>query len=403
MGRIAFVWEFGTGLGHIQYDLPLAKKLQERGHEVYCAMKHVINADKLLGQHGIKVLQAPVWQVKPRNRLENTFSYADILYNQGYFIEGGLQSMVEAWRCLFETINADLLIVDHAPTALIAARGTKLKVALYGTGFFAPPLQNPMPSILPWIKAPQGTIEQSEEKAVRVINTVLEEIGAPKLESLADLFVVDENFLATFQELDHYQEREEAKYWGPVINLPEGDSPKWPASQFPKKIFCYIKSSYPYLEELLNSLQQVEASVIVFMPNAPKKIVGKFASAKLKFAGRPLNMKEVCTECDLVICHAGHGTIAVTLLHGKPMVLLPEHGQLEQILIARHVVVKSKVAERVLTRQKKRDYKAVVERVLSEPRFTNRAKGFAEKYKDFDPQRQIEEIADRCEEIIEKR
>ena len=48
MARIVFAWEFGGGLGHIQYDLPLVKELQERGHDVYCIMKHVINADKIL-------------------------------------------------------------------------------------------------------------------------------------------------------------------------------------------------------------------------------------------------------------------------------------------------------------------------------------------------------------------
>jgi UDP:flavonoid glycosyltransferase YjiC (YdhE family) len=399
MRRIAFAWEFGGGLGHIQYDLPLAKKLQERGHEVFCIMKHVINAEKILGQHGIKVLQAPVWQVKVKNRIESTFSYADTLYNQGYLIDGGLQSMVSAWRCLFESLKPDLLIVDHAPTAIVAARGTGLKVALYGTGFFAPPLQSPMPSILPWIKAPEGTIEQSEQRAVEAINAVLEEVKAPILKSLADLFSVDENFLATFKELDHYQDREEAKYWGPVINLPEGESPDWPASQFPKKIFCYIKSFYPYLDELLRSLQEIQASTIVFMPNAPKKFIEKYSSENLKFVLRPLNMEEVCRDCDLVVCHAGHGTIAVTLLHGKPMVLLPEHGQLEQILIGRHVY-KGKLAEMVLTRQKERDYKEKIEKVLSDPQFTEHAKDFSEKYSDFDSQKQIDEIADRCEELI---
>ena len=192
MGKIVFTWEFGGGLGHIQYDLPLAKELQERGHEVFCVMKDVVNADKILGQHGIKVLQAPVWQVEVMKRIENTFCYADTLYNHGYLIDGGLLSMVKAWRCLFETIKPDLLIGDHAPTALIAARGTNIKVALYGTGFFAPPLQNPIPSIMPWVQPPPGTIEQSEQRAVDVINDVLVEIGALKLESLSDLFVVDE-------------------------------------------------------------------------------------------------------------------------------------------------------------------------------------------------------------------
>ena len=398
MGRIVFAWEFGGGLGHIQYDLPLAKKLQERGHEVYCVMKHVINADKILAQHGIKVLQAPAWQVKV-NKLENTFCYADTLYNQGYLIEGALQSVVYAWRNLFAVIKPDLLIVDHAPTALIAVKGTKLKVALYGTGFFAPPVQNPIPSIIPWIKAPEGLLERSEEKVVEAINVVLETIKAPKFASLSDLFVVDENFLATFQELDHYQDREQVKYWGPVINLPEGDSPKWPETKFSKKIFCYIKSYYPHLEELLNSLQQVEASIIVFLPNAPKEIKQKFHSPTMKFAQRPLNMKQVCAECDLVICHAGHGTIAVTLLHKKPLVLLPEHNQLEQILIARNLVLQ-KFGGLIFTRQKKRDYKGAIERVLLEPEFTEQAQKFAQKYKDFDPSKQLNEIADRCEKIM---
>ena len=162
MGRIVFAWEFGGGLGHIQYDLPLARELKERGHEVVCVMKHVIDAERMLGHYGIKVIQAPVWQVKV-NKLENTFSYADTLFNHGYLIEGALQSVVYAWRNLFEVIKPDLLIADHAPTALIAARGTKLKVALYGTGFFAPPVQNPMPSIIPGIEAPEGLLERSEE------------------------------------------------------------------------------------------------------------------------------------------------------------------------------------------------------------------------------------------------
>jgi UDP:flavonoid glycosyltransferase YjiC (YdhE family) len=351
-----------------------------------------------MGQHGIKVMQAPAWQVKV-DKLENTFNYADTLFNQGYLVEGALQSVVCAWRNLFEIIKPDLLIVDHAPTALIAARGTKLNVALFGTGFFAPPVQNPMPSIIPWIKAPEGLLERSEEKVVETINAVLETIKAPKLASLSALFVVNENFLATFQELDHYQEREHVKYWGPVINLPEGDSPKWPETKFPKKIFCYIKSYYPNLEELLSSLQQVEASIIIFSPKAPKEIKQKFHSPTIKFAQRPLNMKQVCNECDLVICHAGHGTIAVTLLHNKPLVLLPEHNQLEQILIARNLVLQ-KLGGLIYTRQEKKDYKGVIERVLLEPEFTDQAKKFAQKYKNFDPVKQLNEIVDRCEGIM---
>ena len=398
MARIVFAWEFGAGLGHILYDLPLAKKLLGRGHEVFCVMKNVVDAEKVMGPHGVKVLQAPVWQVQVK-RLENTFNYADTLFNHGYLFDGALQGMAKAWRNLFEKIKPELLIVDHAPTALIAARGTEIKTALYGTGFFAPPRQEPMPSIIPWVKAPDGALEQSEKKIVAKINDVLQGLDAPKLEALCELFTVDENFLCTFPELDHYQGHVREKYWGPVINLPEGESPAWPDTGNNRKIFCYIKAQYPHLEEVLLNLQQSEAAVIVFLKNAPRKIKTKFTSPSLKFTERPVNMKEVCGECDLVVCHAGHGTIAVTLLHGKPLLLLPEHNQLEQVLIARNIALQ-KLGLCIFTRQKVRAYKGAIDKIFSDFEFTEKARAFAYKYKDVNPSQQLEEIAARCEELI---
>jgi len=400
MARIVFAWEFGAGLGHILNELPLAKKLQERGHEVFCVMKNVIDAGKILGQHEIKVLQAPVWQVKIKKR-ENTFNYAETLFNQGYLVDGALSTMVKSWRNLYDFMRPDLLIADHAPSALIAARGTAIRTALFGTGFCAPPRQNPMPSIIPWSSLPLRLFEKSEKEAVRVINQVLAEQGAPVLTSLADLFAVDENILATFEELDHYQTREAAKYWGPLMNLPEGERPVWPVTAHNKKIFCYLKPTYPYVEDVLASLQQIKASVIIFLPHAAKEIKEKFHSAALKFTDIPLNMAETCKECDMVICHAGHGTVAVTLLHGKPLLLVPEHDQLEQILIARNIAVR-KLGLCIFTRHKVRDYKGAITRILSESAFSAEAGKFARKYRDFNPEEQLNAIADRCEEVMKQ-
>jgi UDP:flavonoid glycosyltransferase YjiC (YdhE family) len=343
-------------------------------------------------------VQAPVWQVKVK-KLDNTFNYAEALFNQGYLVDGGVPSMAKAWRNLFDFIKPDLLIVDHAPTALIGARGTAIKTALFGTGFCAPPRQNPMPSLIPWVTPPGGLLEYSEKKAVRIINHALAELGSPELQSLEELFAVDENILATFKELDHYQTREETRYWGPVINLPEGGKPDWPATDHSKKIFCYLKPTYPHLEEVLRCLQQIKASVIIFLPKAPKAVIERFHSATLKFAEKPLNMAKVCEECDMVICHAGHGTVSVNLLHGKPLMLLPEHNQLEQVLMARNIAAQ-KLGLCIFTRQKARDYKGAINRILSETEFTAEAREFAGKYKEFKPAKQLDEIADRCEELI---
>jgi UDP:flavonoid glycosyltransferase YjiC (YdhE family) len=399
MGRIVFAWELGGGLGHILYDLPLAKKLQERGHEVVCIMKNIIDAEKILGKHGIKVLQAPIWQVKV-NKLENTFSYIEMLFNQGYLFNGALLSMVKAWKNLLEIVSPDLLIVDHAPTAIIAARVISMKAINYGPGFFIPPDQNPIPTIIPWVKTPEGLLEHSEKKLVTTINDVLKKLKTPTIKCFSDLLEVDENILATFAELDHYQNRGDAKYWGPVINQETGGAkPQWPQKTGTKKIFCYLKPNYPYFDEVLSALEQTDAVCIAYIPNLPSKIKKRSGSSNLFISEEPLNMEQVCRECDLIVCHAGHGTVAYSLLHGKPLLLLPEHNQLEQILLTRKVV-KQKLGLVVLTRQQKKNFRGKLETLLIEPEFTIQAQNFALKYKDFDQKKQLEEIADRCDGIM---
>lgn len=398
MSRIVFAWEFGGGLGHIQYDLPLARVLKERGHEVICIMKHVIDTGKIFGDHEIKIMQAPLWQVAVK-QLPTSYSYPETLFNLGYLVPGGLLSMVKAWQNLLDPIQPDLIVVDHAPTALIATHDSNCKRVLYGTGFFSPPKMNPMPSIVPWVKAPGGLIEHSEKKALPTINNVLEELGSPLLQQLYNLFEVDEDFLATFKELDHYQDREPARYWGPVLSHAGGESPKWPETACAKKIFCYIKPGYPHFGELLNGLQQVEASVIVYAPGVAEEIIRKQQTGKLLFHQEPVDMQKVCEETDMVVCHAGHGTVAFTLLYGKPMLLLPEHGQIDQILTARNVI-RMKAGLMLITREKTRDFKGLIQKVLTEPQFTENARNFAGKYEDFDRQSQIVRIAERCEELM---
>ena len=399
MKRIVFAWEFGSGLGHIQRILPLARKMQERGHEVICVMKHVIDAGKILSSHNIKIIQAPLWMVNVR-QLPTTFSYPETLFNLGYLVPGALLSMTKAWQNLLEPIKPDLLIADHAPTALIATHGADCKRVLYGNGFFSPPRKTPMPLIVPWAKTPAGLLEYSDNKALQTVNHVLNELGRPNLQKFYNLFDVDEDFLATFAELDHYQERGAVRYWGPPPGKAGGETPRWPDTSNSKKIFCYIKPAYPHFEELLTGLQQAGVSTVIFSPAVPEKILKKYQTDKLCFHQEPVDIHKACQEADMVLCHAGVGTVANSLLHGKPMLLLPEHDhQLEQILTARNVV-KLKAGLMLMTIEKKRDYKGLIQKVLIEQQFAENAQKIATKYEDFSPESQLEKIAERCEDLM---
>jgi UDP:flavonoid glycosyltransferase YjiC (YdhE family) len=81
------------------------------------------------------------------------------------------------------------------------------------------------------------------------------------------------------------------------------------------------------------------------------------------------------------------------------MLLLPEHGQIDQILTARNVI-RIKAGLMLNTREKTRDFKGLIQKVLTAPQFTENAQKFARKYEDFDPESQLAEIADRCEQLV---
>ena len=279
--------------------------------------------------------------------------------------------MVKAWRNLFDLFMPDLVVIDHAPTALIALRGTSIKTVLYGTGYFSPPKQNPMPSLIPWVKAPEGLMESSEKKAVKTINKALSQLQAPLLQKLSDMFAVDDDILITFKELDHYETREPTRYWGPVLDLPEGLTLSWPG-RFTKKIFCYLKHDNLHFESLLYALKRIEAAIIIYAPGTSEKLMQEIQTPNITFVQEQVNMHNVCEECDLVICHAGHGTVVTSLLYGRPLLVIPGYNHLEQVLTARNAI-RLKAGLAILKQSQEvqavNGYQEAVLRLLNDPRF----------------------------------
>lgn len=84
-------------------------------------------------------MQAPLYSREVANKVDLTLTYADIIYNLGYAREQDLMSLSKAWINLFTLIKPDLIIADHSPTAVLAARCLDIKSSTYGTGFFIPP------------------------------------------------------------------------------------------------------------------------------------------------------------------------------------------------------------------------------------------------------------------------
>src|ERR1035437_3157699 len=163
MSKLLYAWEFGANFGHIGAFLPLARTLRQRGHDVRWAVSQTGPTARLLACENFTWLQAPFGQEMPR--AGPPLSYNDILLRFGYANSQDLLGLVVAWRELLRLTGAQAVLADHAPTAILAARTLGIPVVLFGSGFYVPPRQRPLPSMRPWMALPPGRLDALESEA----------------------------------------------------------------------------------------------------------------------------------------------------------------------------------------------------------------------------------------------
>lgn len=395
MSNITFCWELGRGYGHLAGFKPLAQVLLNYNHKITALLRDVSNAHKFLDGIPVSYFPAPKWQAT-RKYTAPTINYADIISRCGYDSKESLLPLVQQWRSRFLDCNTELLIVDHSPTALLAARTLNLPATLFGTGFFSPPLEYPMPSLTPWLDAQPFFLKDIEDNVLGVINGVLCQLDAPKLDYLYQLFEVDENFLCTFPELDPYDNRSPDAFWGPRFDITNGVAAHWPENR-KKNIFIYTMHSYVFLQRFLMSLGDVDANFLVHCVGMGEEAANQYTQKNIRFSLEPVQLQSIANRADLVICHAGHGTVAASLLMGIPLLLLPTH--LEQVLMANKLSA-LKLSGVVNMRDEQPDFVQSIEFVLNSAECRRRVGMFASHYAGFDPKKQLEDITLACEKIL---
>lgn len=397
MARILYAWELGGDLGHISTALPLLLALRARGHEVAAALKDLSQAQAVLGRHGIPMLQAPVWLEPPKNLPEPPLNYAEILLRFGYLDAAGLHGLVSGWRTLYQALRPQLVIADHAPTALLAARGLPLATATFGTGFCSPPRVAPMPNMRPWLAVAQERLAESEARALAAANGVLAAAGAAPLVALADLFRgVGTDLLATFPELDHYSGRGDARYFGAVLSPSQGVIPQWPEGDG-KKVFAYLKPAYGRLQSVLDELAQLPCRVLAYCNGLTPALLSRYDSPRFRFSAAPFDMDAVARECDAAICHSGHGATSALLLAGRPLLLLPM--QLEQFLLS-SAVKRLGAAVVVHPEVRDEDIPGKCRRLLADESLALQARAFAGKYQAVTQEKILDAMAEACEDAL---
>lgn len=372
MARILMAWELGAGYGHLAPLLSLARPLKAQGHTIMFAARDLNGAETVLGGSGIPYFQAPA-NFTPRRG--NMHSYAEILAGTAFNETDELTGRARAWRGLYALLKPDILVCDHSPTALLAARGLPIHCVATGNGFVLPPDVTPLPELRTWDPIKPAELQGHEAVALERANAVLERLAAPRLMRLSELVGTVHQALFTLKELDNYAElRRDPDYWG-VPPGPGGTAPHWPEGEG-KRVFFYGQP-FDSIAEVLREIAKGGHRLLAYVPRLPVETRATLQGERVHFADALMDMAALARECDCAVMTNGHGTTASTLLAGKPVLLLPQH--LEMLLIAK--AVERNGAGLVATTDKPEDVAKKVTHLLEEKTFGTKARAIAESYR----------------------
>lgn len=377
MSRILLAWELGTGFGHLGPFLGLAPKLLERGHELHIAAREIAGACKAVAGLPIALHQAPLCLNTYSGLQDPPLNFAEILMRYGYLDPPMLRAMIIAWHGLMRATGADLVIADHAPTALLSARLLGLPRAVIGSAFNVPPDTAPTPNMRPWVDVPAARLADSDARVVAVINASLPAGAAPFAE-IREIFSGAGRFLAGVPELDPHGANDPEHYLGLHTVSTGTAEPRWPDGDGPK-IFFYLHADYAHADRALQALAASGVRTLVCVMGPVEAFRSRFSGSGLDFAPGLLDMAQVVAGCDLCICHGNVGTTLGMLAGGKPVLALAKQLEnfqlgraLERIGAGRVVVAEGNAAP---------DIAGPLQDMLTNPDYAAKARAFAERYR----------------------
>ena len=393
--HVIFACELGNGLRQADRLLPVAAGLIAAGHRVSVALPQGAPAAQLITTAGHPVLTGPSWRAEaPPGSLAANF--ADVLIQTGYATPEALSELLSGWLTLLRAEAPALVIADFAPTAMLACRVAGIPVAAMGDGYSLPPAVAPLPTMRPWAELPAGTLAETDGRVIAVINPTLRALGARPISRMADLFAAEATWLCTFSELDHYEGRGEADYFGEVPPPGAGNPVEWPAGTA-ERVLVMMDSRHRPFRPLLRALVHLGLPAVVQAWGMTPELAAELSGPTIRVVTEPVNRDAMLAHCDIVACQ-GSGVVAPALLAGRPVLMLPN--PVEQMMTL-YRVARQGYGQGVAPEADMDVAGAALRRLLDDPDCRLRAANFARSYHGYTPATATDAIIEECLDLLE--
>jgi len=360
----------GIGLGHAGRSIPIARRLEKKGAEVFFSTYR--DAVKYIEQEGFPFVEAPSmgFMVKP----DGTVDFRQTVVNPGpFFASFMLTKQVEAEIKFIRAFKPDVVVSDSRVSPLLAAkmldipdvcilnqfqiiipRRTRLlrlaklvdtgALAMIGKLWTSGATHLMIPDFPPPYTLSVGNlnIPKAYQKRVKLIGPILP---------------VHPQELSSREEMRGKLSLDEAL---PLVFVPISGPAK--ERTYITEVLMQIFSDFPQKYQVVMSL------------GYPGVIDKPIRHGNVSIYSWVPNRFEYLKACDLVVARAGHGTLAQGICYGKPMILIPTPSHTEQLNNA-HRVKEMGIAE-VLDQNdaNRKTLVEVIEKMLSDSSSSERAR-----------------------------
>ena len=376
MAKILLTWEAGAYLGHEMLVTTAAVLIRKAGHEVVIYSPHDSVANDASRRTGIRweqVAAAP--DVLPPPTGVAWESRATALWNFGFHSADVIGDRFHAWDIILHREQPDVVVVQAAPHAQIAARVGGFPSVEFGIGFDVPPRHVPFPAFR---SADEFNVPDALRLERMVLDRVKRALGASTVPShLHELVSGQRRLIASIQELDHYDGADDSsrEFIGPLPAIEMSETrPTWKRGR--PRVLAYVRAPLIEPTQLLKAIAGLRGDAVVVCLDADEAAVKLAQSLGIRLHLKPISIGELLPTADLVVSHAG-GMMAEAVVHGCRCLAMPTH--YEQFLTA--VTVKRRKLGTMLNPKEPAMYGRALQHVLVDPEVGRAVAAVAARYR----------------------